>query len=269
MGIGYNLALSRLPEYLFKLNNRKALRCYYVFKNISWSNTWKLVNITYKYKSCSNCYCFKKRIHNININHWHLIYNYYICFQRVVFISVKAHSKAWCLIFLVFFISHSTSNYFKKSVNCLCLKTTRFCHSLGSSSRRCRKPYLKTFHLKIFNYRINCCCLTGSRSTCYYNKSVKCSFYNSFFLYVIKHNALWSFNPCYSVIDLVDIFIAFYIKSCQCPCNILFHIEIHRRIHIFRFPLCSYNNLLIYSKIHKKLIIITNVNKQKWWHLPL
>ena len=69
MGIGYNLALSRLPEYLFKLNNRKALRCYYVFKNISRSNTWKLVNITYKYKSCSNCYCFKKRIHNININH--------------------------------------------------------------------------------------------------------------------------------------------------------------------------------------------------------
>ena len=252
MGIGNNLALCGLSEYLLQLNNRKTFRVNNILKNISGSHTWQLVNIPHKNQPCSHRYRFKKRIHNCNIHHRHLIHNNHISLQRILFISVKMNR---CVITIPW-----SSTYLKKPVYSLCFETRSFTHSLCSSSRWCRQPYIKPLHLEKPDNCVDSCGFTCSRPSGNNHQTIKNSSRYSLSLDIVQPYIQLIFNSADSSVHLYFITGIFNIKVCKHSCHICLHIIIHGCID----TLCALNfpdyNLLIYRQVHDIFVKILYIN---------
>ena len=146
----------------------------------------------------------------------------------------------------------------------LCFISTSFCHSLGCASRRRCQPDFQTFQLKIFDYCINSCSLTSSRTASNNNKPVSYCFRNSLFLDIIKNYSFLILNPCNPVINEFLIFLNLDIKIIKHSCNICFHIVIHAGIDTFYIVLNLNNYLLIHCQVHKVFVIVLDINQKKF-----
>ena len=252
MGIGNNLTLCSLSEYLLQFNNRKTFRVDNILKNISGSHTWQLVHIPHKNQPCSHRYRFKKRIHNCNIHHRHLIHNNYVSLQWILFISVKMN----CCVTTV----PRPTAYLKKPVDSLCLKACSFAHSLCSSSRWCRKPYVQPLHLEKPDNCIYSCGFTCSRASGNNYQTIKNGSRFSFSLDIVQPYLQLIFNSADSSVHLYFITGIFYIQVCKHSCHICLHVIIHGCIYTlpaFNFP---DHNLLIYRQIHYIFVKILYIN---------
>ena len=83
MCIHNDIALGSLAEDLLQFHHRKTSAPDDITKHISRTHTRKLILIAYQDQPGSCCHCKKKRMHQCNIHHRHLVNNDHICFQRI------------------------------------------------------------------------------------------------------------------------------------------------------------------------------------------
>ena len=173
MRIDNDVARACLSEDLRQHNRVKKPRINNILEHISRTDTRQLVYVTHQDQPCSGYDCFQQRVHQRDIDHRHLIDDDHIRLERILLIPFKAS------------ISFHTAVQFQHAVNRARLKSGRLTHTLRCASRRCRKEDIHAFRFKIFNDRIDRCCLSGSRSTGDHKHTVSDCFLDRFHLMLI------------------------------------------------------------------------------------
>ena len=256
MCIHNNIALRSLTENLCQLYYRETATVNNISQDISRSHTGQLILIAYQNQSGPGCNSQKKRMHQMDVYHRHLINNDHVCLQRILRISLK-----FCRMSVSLLLRHSVQ--FKKPMDSLCFISCCFCHSLCCTSGRCSQAKFCALTFKKTYNSINGSCLTCTRSTCQDKQTMTGSLSHCFLLHFIQNRSCFFLNHGNSALDKLFILGAQNIQFIKHTGSIQFQIIILCRINNGLAILLLQNQLPVNDHIHKVLLHIGFIHPQK------
>ena len=222
MCIDNNIALGCLPENVCQADNRKAFRTDQIPEDTARADTWKLVLVSHQDQPCSRHNRGKKGMHQVDINHRHLINDDDIRVERIICVPLKMHICRGII---------HISRQFQKTMDRACLTASCLCHSFRrSSGRRCQEN-VEAFCLKIMDHRIDGRRFSGSGTSGQDHKTAVCRLNDCRLLHLIQLDLIFFLDLSDPLFDCLTVFLACNIQLMQHARRTQFQIIILAGVH--------------------------------------
>ena len=182
--IDHDIAFHRLPEYVIQPDDLHRPGFDDIPQYTAGSHGWQLAGISDQDQSCSRNNGGEKRMHQVNVDHGHLIHDQDVHLQRIGTVPPES----------IRFILHGAF-HLQEPVDGLSLPAGGLGHSLGGPAGRCRQRDLFSFGVKIREHGIDRCGLSRSGTARQYQDPAPYRFQHRTPLLFIQQDILFLLDP--------------------------------------------------------------------------